>query len=1103
MGEDLIFKALFIFARALASTIIENLIYSFRRYKPLKLVKQFRSLGIVSWLYYLSTSQFNFNFLFPLVQGKYVTCTRDGMVSFYELDQELVATHKIETKGKWLTDMSAMSNTQRLAFSTADRDVFIYDVGGGKFERKLHLIGFKNAIMCLDHWFNYENLNHSGLVCGDTDGGVVVFQFSQTLKTGLFPKKEISYKGVTDLRKLWFQQSENSELGYHCSYYANLHPDWVRQVRFLEMAQGVQCFISCSHTDKNSMHLRELSDQIDSGTCRYVKRLTSNRNMVFNSRKGFISFDYSREWNLIITGGLDGSVKFWNPHIQKPATTMQTHQTGVCHISIMQQSGQVITIGQDKSIHIVELRDMSVSQKITPRASARLVGTTVNCAYFNSVNRSLLVAAIGVGIFQSNLDEVPIMKHSTMTMARTHEGVVSETLYNELFNQVVTSGHDGYVIVWDMFNGQKIIQFKVENGVEITAMCFDESKRRLITGTRTGNINIWNFNNGALLHILPKTSDVEITSLNYIRERIISGGWIKRITVYHDPKENSEYKEWEPMHDEDILSMSIYSNKSLPAAIVASASYDGDIYLWSLETGSVLSKLNRIESFSTQTTKVSGIAKLIPVADRKSVRGSTKSVSKSPENRATKGNSEGLSERASSKISSNALNTLLVAGEDNSMGLSSRRLSSSSFRRSTLNHAQTLAAINTLTTPDSEDGSSTDHGAVKRPSTGPIPRKSNLGIDKPHVQPSTLGADECGVNRKIFFGNSSKTHAKGAEALDIKLKNLMNIDNSKYWEANTSIEKILFLNSRVHHPETASMLASGDLGWVFAWSVHRQGGLLGQFTATSNDNESVTSMVCSKNGDTLVTADSEGYIRAWSIDTYCIHSNVRRNRMRQRTGMMPKINITEDVVLSDKRNRQINNIPPDQIFQFHAHIAPITVLAYCDMMDVLFSSSADGAVRVWAMTGKYIGTFGQKRLWNLKQIIDDPRPPQAQNRLPPDIKRVASYETLRLFNHGIHSWKLAKNILNILTIKNRLKNLKSLFGGGAPEKFEKPTDDTKDAPESEDDISTSPTDKDTTEDKPSRKTFVKTTRNIMQINNMSRPDPSIEEKYESCIERLG
>jgi len=105
-------------------------------------------------------------------------------------------------------------------------------------------------------------------------------------------------------------------------------------------------------------------------------------------------------------------------------------------LKIYQNFSTLNAVGQDKSIHIVELRDMSVSQKITPRMSAKLVGSTVNCAYFNPMNRSLLVAAIGLGIFQSNLEEVPIMKNSTMTMARTHEGVVSGVLYNNLFKQV-------------------------------------------------------------------------------------------------------------------------------------------------------------------------------------------------------------------------------------------------------------------------------------------------------------------------------------------------------------------------------------------------------------------------------------------------------------------------------------------------------------------------------------------------------------------------------------------------------------------------------------------------------------------------------------------
>ena len=127
--------------------------------------------------------------------------------------------------------MAALSNTQQLMFSTADRDVFIYDVGGGKFERKYHVIGFTNAITCLDYWFNYDNLNQSGMVFGDTDGGVMVFQFTETLKKGLFPKQEISDKGLTDLRNLKKRQQEKQAfLGFHYTYFSQLHTDWVRQV---------------------------------------------------------------------------------------------------------------------------------------------------------------------------------------------------------------------------------------------------------------------------------------------------------------------------------------------------------------------------------------------------------------------------------------------------------------------------------------------------------------------------------------------------------------------------------------------------------------------------------------------------------------------------------------------------------------------------------------------------------------------------------------------------------------------------------------------------------------------------------------------------------
>ena len=67
------------------------------------------------------------------------------------------------------------------------------------------------------------------------------------------------------------------------------------------------------------------------------------------------------------------------------------------------------------------------------------------------------------------------------------------------------------VSVWDVDTGEKIIQFSNCHGnLEITAMAFDPTGRRLITGARDGSIKIWNFNNGACLSKLQTDHEVEV-----------------------------------------------------------------------------------------------------------------------------------------------------------------------------------------------------------------------------------------------------------------------------------------------------------------------------------------------------------------------------------------------------------------------------------------------------------------------------------------------------------------------------------------------------------------------------------------------------------------
>ena len=78
--------------------------------------------------------------------------------------------------------------------------------------------------------------------------------------------------------------------------------------------------------------------------------------------------------------------------------------------------------------------------------------------------------------------------------------------------KVVSACHGSVVSVWELDTGEKIIQFfKCHGNVEITAMAFDPSERRLVTGARDGSIKIWNFNNGACLSVLETIANTEVT----------------------------------------------------------------------------------------------------------------------------------------------------------------------------------------------------------------------------------------------------------------------------------------------------------------------------------------------------------------------------------------------------------------------------------------------------------------------------------------------------------------------------------------------------------------------------------------------------------------
>ena len=69
---------------------------------------------------------------------------------------------------------------------------------------------------------------------------------------------------------------------------------------------------------------------------------------------------------------------------------------------------------------------------------------------------------------------------------------------------MVTADTRALVCVWDAITGERLMEFSANLAaeyveLELTAMSFDTTYRRLLTALTDGSLAIWNFNNGNCL----------------------------------------------------------------------------------------------------------------------------------------------------------------------------------------------------------------------------------------------------------------------------------------------------------------------------------------------------------------------------------------------------------------------------------------------------------------------------------------------------------------------------------------------------------------------------------------------------------------------------
>nr|XP_032829660.1 WD repeat-containing protein on Y chromosome-like [Petromyzon marinus] len=530
---------------------------------------------------------------------RFVSVSKEGVLTVWDRHLRLQRSFQEEVEdprgGKrrfrtWSTDAVVLPDVHKIAVSTTSRDIRFYDISTPNFTQEFQLFALNNVPTCMHYSFNEKAPGSpSVLLWGDDSGAVNLLTILQP-HAGLFEKPFSREEGV---RRIFMQDLGDHARLLKLRVIPGVHEGPVRALRFVaeeggggrgggEDDRGGLLF-SCCESARTSLVVRDVAGR--------------RKPYVWSMSKGCQCFDYSRELTLVAAAGADCLVHVWNRYVtSRPVVRLQGHAAPVLALAIVHERRTLISYGKDAVVKVWDLQEQHAClQTLCVRFPCVQPGRTLRHGDFPL----LLLPPPLHGVLASCADYVALLPLG-VPEARgagiyTHGTALSAAAYNPLFRQVVTGGEDSCVIVWDVETGAKWLALNNAHGEEeITSLGFDSSGRRLLTGARNGTVKVWNVQNGHNLLKLQAVGAAEVTGVACLREhKLLTVGWNRKILLYDDSnpdvtalKADSSWKGGQ-LHREDILALS-YS----PAlGLLATASYDGAIFVWSAETQKLFLRL--------------------------------------------------------------------------------------------------------------------------------------------------------------------------------------------------------------------------------------------------------------------------------------------------------------------------------------------------------------------------------------------------------------------------------------------------------------------------------------------------------------------------------
>mmetsp|Transcript_24890 Transcript_24890/g.64815 ORF Transcript_24890/g.64815 Transcript_24890/m.64815 type:complete len:1231 (+) Transcript_24890:364-4056(+) len=553
---------------------------------------------------------------------RFVTVSESGQTTFYDSKMRVSNVLYLSARGAAgkgagggpktikttikVTDAYFMVNAWRICLATSARELQFYHASAG---RLMNTVLLPHVASCIDYHFNVDNTNEAVLVFGDLKGNVGAIQFRkacQTMFDSMVSWRADRAVSLTDLPTTDVEHTGEPPIttcDMRQAHIAKASDDVLTEaVKMVKYSPAMQAVISCAGTTDTALAITDLSLGTTRGRVRHCFM-----------PKACSHFDCSDELNMVCTGGVDATVRLWNPYItSRPLAVFRGHRDPIVRVALNPTFKQAISLASSEVIKIwdvVERVCLNTLVDIFPHPEF-WVKVPISTFHWHDQSQSIIVACSKeLTILQLHRDTDAMASHTS------HEAAVTCATYLHDIDLVCTGDTAGTIITWNMSTGEKSHEFKHAHFQgAITCLTPGFHGRRLVSGSSNGEIFVWNVQAGVVLQHLVKTNPQEVDGVVSLDSKVYAIGDDGALIRFLDHEEVDIAKA--PMvvkQDTTYIANKAHTadvncSASCGDSLMASGGEDGQILVWNVKVGLAVKSFSAVH-FRMQWKSVSVKAK--------------------------------------------------------------------------------------------------------------------------------------------------------------------------------------------------------------------------------------------------------------------------------------------------------------------------------------------------------------------------------------------------------------------------------------------------------------------------------------------------------------